>query len=53
MQDAKKKSIVVIIPADMHRDLKKRVVDDGTTISDLVRDYLEAYLKSEKQEKIK
>lgn len=50
MQDAKKKCIIVNIPEEMHRDLKKKVVDDGTTISDLVRDYLEAYLKSKEDE---
>lgn len=38
------KKISIIIPADLHRDLKRRALDDDTTITALIQGLIEDYL---------
>lgn len=38
------KKISIIIPADLHRDLKRRALDDDTTITALIQGLIVDYL---------
>lgn len=39
------KVVYVKIPSDMHQKLKLKVIEQGTTITDIVTEYLEKYLQ--------
>lgn len=51
MQDSDSEKVVYVrISEELHIKLKKRVAEDQTTITDLVREYLEKYVKIEEPE---
>ena len=42
------KVVYVRIPEEMHKALRLKVIEDNTTIQDLVMNYLITYIESEK-----
>lgn len=40
-----------LIPADMHKSLKKQAVEEDRTMADILKDALASYLKKTKKKK--
>jgi len=52
-QDGSIKKIIVEAPAELHHKFKAAVYRDGETIKDVIIEYIELYVKNEKEDRAK
>ena len=46
-REAMQKAVTIRVDEDMHKECRKKLLDDGKTFTDLVKRAMELYLKGE------